>query len=152
LLILLLKIIRRFRRFYSVLSTRSFLKNKTIKVFGQQDILFEDRINIGDHCSLNHQVYINGKGFISIGDNVTISAGAKIISTTLDVEDIKKHKDEKIIIENNVWIGAGAIILCGIVIRENSIIAAGALVNRNVGPNEIWGGVPAKLIKAKEAI
>lgn len=52
-----------------------------------------------------------------------------------------------IVIESNVWIGAGATILPGVTIGENSVVAAGAVVTKDVPPNTIVGGVPAKFIK-----
>jgi acetyltransferase-like isoleucine patch superfamily enzyme len=51
-------------------------------------------------------------------------------------------------IANNVWIGANAIILPGVDIGENSIVAAGAVVNTDIPANQIWGGIPARFIKA----
>jgi acetyltransferase-like isoleucine patch superfamily enzyme len=53
----------------------------------------------------------------------------------------------KIVIKKNAWIGAGATILPGVTIGENAIVAAGAVVTKDVFDNTIVGGVPAKLIK-----
>ena len=53
------------------------------------------------------------------------------------------------IIEDGVWIGSGSIILDCVTIGMNSIIAAGSVVNKNVPPNTIFGGIPAKLIKTR---
>lgn len=54
-----------------------------------------------------------------------------------------------VIIENNVWIGARVTILCGVTIREGSIIAAGSVVVKSTPPFTISGGVPAKIIKER---
>ena len=56
-------------------------------------------------------------------------------------------KITNIIIEKNVWIGVGATVLPGVTVGEGSIIAAGAVVNENVPPMTIVGGIPAKIIK-----
>src|SRR5690606_22030104 len=56
----------------------------------------------------------------------------------------------KVIIEDEVWIGANAVVLQGVVIGYGSIIAAGAVVTKSIPPMEIWGGVPAKKIKDRE--
>jgi maltose O-acetyltransferase len=48
---------------------------------------------------------------------------------------------------NNVWVGANCVLLPGITIGDNSLIAAGSVVSRDVPPNEIWGGVPARKLK-----
>ena len=55
------------------------------------------------------------------------------------------HKE--IIVHDGVWIGAGAIILCGVTIGEQSIVAAGSVVHRDVEPGILVGGVPAKMIR-----
>jgi maltose O-acetyltransferase len=144
------KIIRHVTWKYSEKKVRCLLKNRTISVFGSPDILFENNIEIGNNCSLNHQVYLNGMGGIKIGNNVTISVGSKIISTGLDIDSsIKKHINKKIVIEDNVWIGANATVLSGIIIKKNSIVAAGSLVNKDIGESEIWAGIPARLIKKR---
>ena len=65
----------------------------------------------------------------------------------------RKHLDLKsIIIKRNAWIGAGATILPGVTVGDNSIVAAGAVVNKDVPPNTIVGGIPAKLIKSINTI
>ncbi len=63
----------------------------------------------------------------------------------------RKHLDVKsILIKRNAWIGAGATILPGVTIGENSIVAARAVVNKDVPDNGIVGGIPAQSIKAIE--
>jgi len=144
------KIFRRLCWTYNQKKIRVLLNNKTISVFGSPDITFENKIKIGENCSINHQAYLNGMGGIVIGNNVSISAGVKMISTGLDVNVIeKKHVNKEIVIEDNVWIGAGAIILSGVTIKKNSVIAAGAVVNKDIGEGEIWVGVPAKLLRKR---
>lgn len=54
---------------------------------------------------------------------------------------------QKIVIKKNAWIGAGAIILPGVTVGENAIVAAGAVVNKDVADNTIVGGIPAQYIK-----
>ena len=65
--------------------------------------------------------------------------------------DLSARKDldlKSILIKRNTWIGAGATILPGVTVGENAIVAAGALVNRDVPANTIIGGVPAKIFRA----
>jgi maltose O-acetyltransferase len=107
-------------------------------------------ISCGNALVINPQVYFAAKGGIEIGDNVTISAGAKILSSSLIVENgtiIRKHIHKKVTIGSNVWIGAGAIICPGVTIHSNTIIAAGAIVTKDLPGNFIYGGIPAKPIK-----
>ncbi|RZM23097.1 MAG: sugar O-acetyltransferase, partial [Pedobacter sp.] len=62
-------------------------------------------------------------------------------------EDRHSLVPKAIHIKKNAWIGAGTIILPGVTIGENAVVAAGAVVSRDVAPNTIVGGVPAKFIK-----
>ncbi|MNH37796.1 Galactoside O-acetyltransferase [compost metagenome] len=63
----------------------------------------------------------------------------------VDSEDRSQSKD--ITISDNVWIGRGAVILPGVTIGENSVIAAGSIVTRDIPPNVLAGGTPAKVIR-----
>jgi len=122
-----------------------------LKVYGKINIKNPDNIIIGNNCSFNDDVYLNGWSFINIGDNVALSAGCKIISTSLDSEklinSIYEHKGKGIQIGNNIQIGAGAIILDGVNIGNNVIIGAGAVVTKNIPSKVIVAGIPAKIIK-----
>jgi acetyltransferase-like isoleucine patch superfamily enzyme len=96
-------------------------------------------------------IYINGMNGIEFGDNVYIAAGVKIISANHDFNDYSKHtKAKPIIIGNNVWIGANAIILPEVTIADGCIIGAGAVVTKSfTEKNCIIAGNPAKIIKRK---
>ena len=90
---------------------------------------------------------------IMLGPNVTMMGGdhnASIIGKYMyDVKYKLPENDLPIIIEDDVWIGCNAIILKGVTIGEGSIVAAGALVNKNVPPYTIVGGIPAKILKKR---
>jgi acetyltransferase-like isoleucine patch superfamily enzyme len=89
---------------------------------------------------------------ILIGSNVMIAAATTIRDTdhvyeSLDFPMVKQGLSvEKVVIEDDVWIGHGCVILKGITIGRGAIIAAGAVVTKNVEPYHIVGGVPAKII------
>jgi acetyltransferase-like isoleucine patch superfamily enzyme len=112
-------------------------------------------INYGKHLSLGKNIFINfnciflALGGIVIEDNVLIGPDVKIISEghPLSISERQSLMPGKIHIKKNAWIGAGATILPGITIGENSVVAAGAVVSRDVAPNTVVGGVPAKFIK-----
>lgn len=92
---------------------------------------------------------------VSIGENSFIGANAKILDTdfhSLSHTDRHMHGDnniqsKKIKISDNCFIGTEAIILKGVTIGCNSIVAAGSVVTIDIPSNEIWGGVPAKFLK-----
>ncbi|MDW2113368.1 DapH/DapD/GlmU-related protein [Vibrio sp. 1731] len=111
-----------------------------------------NNISIGSHSVLNQGVIIQScqAAKVYIGDNVTVSYRVQLITGGLDLELFpckKQHYSKDIIVENNVWIGAGAIILPGVRIKTGSIVAAGSVVAKDVDENVIVGGVPAKVIR-----
>lgn len=97
---------------------------------------------------------------ITIGDDVKIGGGVKIYDTnfhSLNPEirrnrelDMKEKKCRPVVIEHDAFIGAGSIILSGVTIGANSVVAAGSVVSKSIPANEIWGGNPAKFIKNLE--
>lgn len=97
---------------------------------------------------------------ITIGDYVKIGGGVKIYDTNFhslnpDVRrvrelDMMEKKCRPVVIEHDAFIGAGSIILSGVTIGENSIVAAGSVVSKSIPANEIWGGNPARFIKKVE--
>jgi acetyltransferase-like isoleucine patch superfamily enzyme len=111
--------------------------------------------NFGRHTKIGKNVFINHDcsfldlGGITIEDDVQIGPKVSLITENhpLDPSNRKSLDLKSILIKKNAWIGAGAIILPGITIGENSVIAAGAVVNKNVPANTVVGGVPARVIR-----
>ncbi len=112
-----------------------------------------NNIKLGNRVSIHHNCYIGGRGNINIGDYVSIACNTIIISEDHIFDDLNKNikeqgiKEKRIIIEDNVWIGANTKILGGITVKTGSVIAAGSVVNKDTAVNSVVGGVPAKLIK-----
>lgn len=112
--------------------------------------------NFGKHTTIGKNVFINhGCSFLDLGgitieDDVLIGPQVKIVTENHPVDPgNRKSLDVKSVhIGKNVWLGAGAIILPGVTVGENSIVAAGAVVTKDVPANTIVGGVPAKFIKS----
>ena len=107
-------------------------------------------IECGSHVIINPMCYFAAKGGIVIGDYVAFSAGAKILSSSLRVENgqiLHKHVHKPVKLGDHVWIGAGAMVCPGVTIGENTIIAAGAVVTKDIPANCVAGGIPAKVIK-----
>jgi len=112
-------------------------------------------INYGKHLSIGKNVFINfnctflALGGITIEDNVLIAPDVKLLSEGHGLSPSERQSliHGKIHIKKNAWIGAGAIILPGVTVGENAIVAAGAVVSKDVPDNTIVGGIPAKTIK-----
>lgn len=118
-----------------------------------KNIYIYDNVGIGPNAYLSTpKAKIIIKGNCAIAESLTIHTGNHARSVGVFVSDItSKDKplglDNDVIIEKDVWIGANVTILQGVTIGRGSTIAAGAVVNNNVPPYSIVGGVPAKVIK-----
>ena len=109
---------------------------------------FGPRLKLGKNIIINKGATILPAGLVVIEDNVLIGPDVKIITINHDIYD--RHNKcylKKIIIKNNAWICTGAIILPGVTIGKNSVVAAGAVVTKDVPDNTVVGGNPAKIIK-----
>ncbi|MBU1674122.1 acyltransferase [Patescibacteria group bacterium] len=121
-----------------------------LKIWGNVVLKNPENIEFGNSVALNDGVYINAYASVKIGNNVAISAGAMLITTGLDIStftDKMLHYGKPIILENNIQVGAGAIILPGVKIGSNVIIGAGSVVTKDVVNNAVVAGVPAKIIR-----
>lgn len=113
-----------------------------------------DNLEVGDHVSIHQNCYIEAEGGVTIGSEVSIAHQSSMISAEHGWEDVGRPIRENkitfrpIVIEDDVWIGCGCRILAGVTIHSRSIVAAGAVVNKDVSGHSIFGGVPAKKIKA----
>ena len=113
-------------------------------------------INYGKHTKIGKNVFINfdcvflDLGGITIEDNVLIAPKVSLLSEGHPVSPESRHSlvPGHIHIKKNAWIGAGVTILPGVTIGENAVVAAGAVVSKDVPANTVVGGIPAKIIKA----
>jgi acetyltransferase-like isoleucine patch superfamily enzyme len=110
---------------------------------------FGRQIRIGKNTFINHACSCLDMGGVTIGDNVLIGPRVNLTSENHPLEPSGRGSliGLPVTIGNNVWIGAAATILPGVTVGENSIVAAGAVVTKNVPPNTIVAGVPAKIIR-----
>lgn len=109
-------------------------------------------IHVGKNVFINAGCQFQDQGGITIGDDTLI--GHNVVLATLNHGfEPARRKDllpAPIVIGRKVWIGSNATVLPGVTIGDHSIVAAGAVVNRDVPPDVIVGGVPAKVIKHLE--
>lgn len=113
------------------------------------NISIGDRTQIGDYCILY------GQGGLTIGNDVMFGSGVQVIANQHSYQNklvtIRENPEIRkgIVIEDDVWIGAHVTILDGVRIGTGSIVAAGAVVTKDVLPYSIVAGVPAKEIKTR---
>lgn len=109
--------------------------------------VFGNNVGIGHYCIVNCDVII--------GNNVMLAAHSSLISRDAHRFDIigqtmfegPRGDSEKLIIEDDVWIGHGATVLSGVTLAKGSVVAAGSVVTKDVPPYSIVMGVPAKVVK-----
>lgn len=124
-------------------------------IYPQTRFVFMDKMTMGKNVLINSNCYIYGKGEIVFGDNVLISPGVAIVAGDHDMNAgvpmmLAESKEQKITIEDDVWVGANAVITGGITLATGTIVGAGAVVTKSTEPHGIYAGIPAKLIKKRE--
>lgn len=122
---------------------------ETLRVFPPFYSDFGRNIHLGENVFINACCQFQDQGGVWIGDGCLI--GHNVVFATLN-HDLKPDKRQiclpkSIELGKNVWIGSNATILSGVKIGDNAVVAAGAVVNKDVKANSIVGGVPAKFIK-----
>ena len=109
------------------------------------DVTIGDYTRIGIHCTVI--------GPVCIGNNVNLAQGITVTALNHNFEDTSMRIDEQgistkpIVIGDDVWIGSNAVILPGVTIGRHAVVAAGAVVTKDVPPYSLVGGIPAKEIK-----
>ena len=110
-------------------------------------------IEIGSNSLIGEYSVIRGQGGVRIGDRVYTSPFTQIIAVNHVFDDPNRPFVEQgitaegIVIEDDVWLGAGAIITDGVTVGKGAVVAAGAVVTKDVPPHTVVGGVPARPIK-----
>ena len=116
------------------------------------------------HCDYGSHIRIGARAFancglvaldvasITIGDDVQIGPNVQLLTPTHPVDaELRRAKweaAEPIAIEQNAWLGGGAIVLPGVTVGENAIVGAGAVVTKDVPPNVVVAGNPARVIRS----
>ena len=102
-------------------------------------------VKIGRNVVIMNNALMMAAGGITIDDDVMVAANAQLISNNHDLYDHAVLTCKPVHLKRNCWIGAGATILPGVTVGENSVVAAGAVVTRDVEDNTVVGGNPARL-------
>lgn len=142
--------------YHSLEETRSMLSriwgqdvDSSVRMFPPFYTAFGKMTKVGKNVFINFGCTFLDQGGIIIEDGVFIGPGVKI-STEAHPENPESRHNllvESVTIRRNAWIGAGAIILPGVIIGENSIVGAGAIVTKDVPDNMVAAGTPARVIR-----
>lgn len=140
-----------FRYIFALRLTKYIGKNvligRNVEIIGWENLYIKNNVSIHKDC------YIDARGGLDIGNDVSIAHATSILTFEHCWDDkslpIRSNplNFSKVTIEDNVWIGCGCRILSGVNIHTFSVIAAGAVVNKNIKSGTLNGGVPAKVLK-----
>lgn len=107
-------------------------------------------VNIKGPCFIYDNVYFDSVAphLITIGNKVTLTQGVTILTHFLDVgQKGREYRMEKVIIEDNAFIGCNTIICNSVTIGEGAVVGAGSIVTKDIPPYEVWAGNPARKIR-----
>lgn len=152
-------------RWIRLLHYKSKWRKKNKHNFTRAECVFNiNKVSVGNgtYGNLYIRTFGNGEEYISIGNFCSIADGVKFIcggnhnldcissfpfSSYYGNGELKALTNGKIVIDDDVWIGTNAVVLSGVHIGQGAVIAAGAIVTKDVPPYAIVGGVPAKILK-----
>jgi putative colanic acid biosynthesis acetyltransferase WcaF len=141
--------------FKNSLNPISSLKIFLLRLFGARigkgvlikpsvNIKYPWKLSIGDHCWIGENVWIDNLSDVIIGQSVTISQGALLLTGSHDhAKETFDFLSSKIVVEDGAWIGAKAIIMGGVTLGTHSILGVAGVANRDLRPFIIYQGSPA---------
>ncbi len=116
-----------------------------------------ESIHLGQNSHINQYccIWASEKSKIILGDNLLMGPGVKIFSSNHSTKlglamNEQDWKEKDVVIGNDVWLGANVVVVPGARIGDGSVVAAGAVVTKDIPPYSIVGGVPAKVIKERQ--
>lgn len=134
---------------YNALIKELFLNNigENSRMMPPMTVVRGNNVRIGKNVVVMNNSLFMAAGGITIEDDVLVAANVQLISNNHDLYDHQVLTCKPVLLKRNCWIGAGATILPGITVGENAVVAAGAVVTKDVEDNTVVGGNPAKIIK-----
>ena len=114
------------------------------------EILLPRGLKLDERVAVGWFAELDARGGITVGHDTNISSHVKLITGSHEIDDSDFTADFRPInIGHHCWIGTGAIVLQGVTIGDGAVVAAGAVVTKDIPAYEVWGGVPAKYIKGR---
>ena len=134
---------------YDKVINELFLGNigENSRIMPPVNVVRGNKVKIGRNVVIMNNSLFMAAGGITIDDDVMVAANAQLISNNHDLYDHQVLTCKPVHLKRNCWIGAGATILPGVTVGENAVVTAGAVVTKNVEPNTVVGGNPAKIIR-----
>jgi maltose O-acetyltransferase len=112
----------------------------------------EGRLTVGDGCFLNHDCLIDAAADVRIGRRVALGNRVMLLTSGHDHSDPRLRAGSRVLrpieVGDGAWLGAGVIVVGGVTVGEGAVVAAGAVVRCDVPPHTLWGGVPARQLRA----
>ena len=140
---------------YALLRTLAAGVGDNVRIEDNCYISRPQNLTLGSNVSIWPMTYIEASGGVTIGSDVSIAHGVTVMSEEhefgshdLPIKDQGKRY-APVVIENDVWIGAKAVILSGVTVHSGAVIGAGAVVTKDVPENAVVAGVPARVIKTR---
>ena len=113
---------------------------------------FSANIEIGEGVWIGQNAYFDCRERISIGARAGISPHAKLITANHELGGSERragpYRPAPIVVEEGAWVGAGTIVLSGVTVGRGAVVASGSVLSRDCEPDTLYGGVPAKRIRA----
>lgn len=123
---------------------KGFFLSRTIKLRVGDNVYFGRYTHVGNNLTIGDHVMVASHTAFVGGDHRIDNIGATLIRNS------GRKSSKTTIIEDNVWLGHGCIIMAGITIKSGAVVAAGSVVTKDVGNDEIVGGSPAQLIRKRK--
>lgn len=122
---------------------------RNFKCFHFVEVSFGYNLHVGDDVVVHRNVLLDDRGGIEIGDNVSISDYASVFSHTHSIDDIMDVRNAKTVLEDDVRVTYGAVVLAGVHVGEQGMVGARAVATRDVKAYHVNVGVPAKSVAVK---
>lgn len=134
--------------FYQALGAK--IGNKTV-ICRRVEILLPKGLQLANNIAIGWFAELDARGGIVVDHDTNISSHVKLVTGSHDIDNPDYIADFRPIhIGHHCWLGTGAIVLQNVSIGNGAVVAAGAVVTKDIPEYEVWGGVPAKFIRTRE--